>query len=126
VNASATREVIGDGLLLVGDAAGLAYAESGEGIRPAVESALIAAEVIAAARGNYRRERLIPYRDLLVRRFGERPGRARRAGWLPAGFRRSLARRLLRAHWFVHRVVVERWFLHTHAPPLAGILARVG
>ena len=30
-----------DGVLLVGDAAGLAYPQSGEGIRPAVESAII-------------------------------------------------------------------------------------
>jgi flavin-dependent dehydrogenase len=29
-------------VLLIGDAAGLAYPESGEGIRPAVESGLIA------------------------------------------------------------------------------------
>ena len=33
--------------LLIGDAAGLAYPHSGEGIRPAVESAIIAADVIA-------------------------------------------------------------------------------
>ena len=37
------RKILDDGVLLVGDAAGLAYPESGEGIRPAIESGLIAA-----------------------------------------------------------------------------------
>ncbi|MEJ0047557.1 MAG: hypothetical protein WDN04_16615 [Rhodospirillales bacterium] len=41
--------------MLVGDALGLAYARSGEGIRPAVESALLAAEIVAAANGDYRK-----------------------------------------------------------------------
>jgi geranylgeranyl reductase family protein len=41
--------LVDDGVLLVGDAAGLAYAQSGEGIRPAVESGLLAAGAIAAA-----------------------------------------------------------------------------
>ena len=47
------RPVVGDGVLIIGDAAGLAYAESGEGIRPAIESGLMAAQIIAAARGDY-------------------------------------------------------------------------
>jgi len=42
----ARRELVRDGAMLVGDAAGLAYPQSGEGIRPAIESALIAAAVI--------------------------------------------------------------------------------
>lgn len=35
----AVREVTTDNVLLIGNAAGLAYPQSGEGIRPAVESA---------------------------------------------------------------------------------------
>ena len=56
--------------LLVGDAAGLAYPKSGEGIRPAVESALLAARAVAggrldeAARAGYERT--------VVERFGPR------------------------------------------------------
>src|SRR5262249_23976034 len=50
---SSRRRVVADGALLVGDAAGLAYAESGEGIRTAIESGLMAAETILAARGRY-------------------------------------------------------------------------
>ena len=38
-------------VLLIGDAAGLAYKQSGEGIRPAIESGLLAAQAILAAQG---------------------------------------------------------------------------
>ena len=51
---AAGRRVVDDGVVLVGDAAGLAYPQSGEGIRPAVESGLMAAETILAARGSLR------------------------------------------------------------------------
>lgn len=44
----AGRRVRDDGVLLVGDAAGLAWPESGEGIAPAVESGIAAARLIAA------------------------------------------------------------------------------
>ena len=47
----ATPRVAGEGMLLIGDAAGLAWHESGEGIAPAVESAVIAAQTIVAASG---------------------------------------------------------------------------
>ena len=40
----ASAPVVGDGVLLIGDAAGLAYPQSGEGIRPAIESGLMAAQ----------------------------------------------------------------------------------
>src|SRR6185369_1049098 len=43
------RAVCGDGFVLIGDAAGLAYDRSGEGIRPAVESGLLAARSIRRA-----------------------------------------------------------------------------
>ena len=46
---SAPRPLQGDGVLLVGDAAGLAYAPSGEGIRTAIESGLLAADVLLEA-----------------------------------------------------------------------------
>src|SRR5438132_1584404 len=58
---SAPRPLVDDGVLLVGDAAGLAYPQSGEGIRPAVESGLLAARVLLGARGRYGREDLAPY-----------------------------------------------------------------
>ncbi|MEJ2685715.1 MAG: NAD(P)/FAD-dependent oxidoreductase [Gammaproteobacteria bacterium] len=110
------REVVDDGVLLVGDAAGLAYPQSGEGIRPAVESGLLAADTIVAAGGDYGRERLAPYRDRLVRRFGE--GSAGAADRLPAGLRAFLAGRLLANRWFTRHVVLDRWFLHRSQPTL--------
>jgi geranylgeranyl reductase family protein len=115
---SARREVIADGVLLIGDAAGLAYPQSGEGIRPAIESGLLAAEVIIAAQGRYDRETLLPYERELLGRYGPRrtgPGAQR---WLPEGVRRRLAHWLLATRWFSRRVVLERWFLHMEEKPL--------
>ncbi|MBI1874832.1 MAG: NAD(P)/FAD-dependent oxidoreductase [Acidobacteria bacterium] len=65
-----SREIIGDGALLVGDAAGLANPLSGEGILPAVESGLMAAETILGAEGVYERARLENYRRRIRRRYG--------------------------------------------------------
>jgi flavin-dependent dehydrogenase len=115
----APRRVFDDGVLLVGDAAGLAYPESGEGIRPAVESGLLAAKVIDEARGEYRAARLAPYRDLLTERFGSPEGRRTAADFLPGSLRRFLAHRLLSTEWFARTVVMDRWFLHRHQPALA-------
>jgi geranylgeranyl reductase family protein len=67
---SSPRRVVDDGVLLIGDAAGLAYAKSGEGIRPAIESGLLAAQTILEARGSYTRADLEPYRTRLTARFG--------------------------------------------------------
>lgn len=102
--------LIDDGLLLVGDAAGLARAKSGEGIRPAIESGLLAARAIAVAGGDYRREKLKPYRDALREAFGMPPGFDPSA-YLPQSWVRIAARRLLGYSWFVRHVVLERWFL---------------
>lgn len=105
------REPIGSGVLLVGDAAGLADARSGEGIRTAVESGLLAAEAIVAAGGDYSAAHLAPYAAALRTRFG--PPRTD-GGWLrfvPAGLKRALAARLFASRWFARRVVLDRWFL---------------
>jgi menaquinone-9 beta-reductase len=106
-------------VLLVGDAAGLAYPQSGEGIRPAVESGLLAAAVIAEAAGDYSRERLEPYARRLVSRLGV-PRSSSAGNWLPASWLRVLAARLLASRQFARRVVIERWFLHMHDPALVG------
>ncbi|HEX5435382.1 MAG TPA: NAD(P)/FAD-dependent oxidoreductase, partial [Candidatus Angelobacter sp.] len=47
------RTLVDDGLMLIGDSAGLAYAQSGEGIRPAVESGLLSSGVVMEAAGDY-------------------------------------------------------------------------
>jgi geranylgeranyl reductase family protein len=113
---SSPRALVADGVLLAGDAAGLAYAASGEGIRPAVESGLLAARAILAAGGRYGRERLEPYRTAVEARFGRRG----RLPHLPGALAVALGRRLLGLGWFARRVVVERWFLRAGEPALGG------
>jgi 2-polyprenyl-6-methoxyphenol hydroxylase-like FAD-dependent oxidoreductase len=62
------RKQIDDGMLLIGDAAGLAYPQSGEGIRPAVESALMAAATIMEADGDYSMDKMQAYSTRLTER----------------------------------------------------------
>ena len=114
----ATRRLVGDGALLIGDSAGLAYPQSGEGIRPAVESALLAAQVIVDCRGDYRRELLQPYVDLLEARFGRRESDRGFMPRLPAVFRQAIARVLMKNRWFSRSILTARWFLHTGEAPL--------
>ena len=120
----ALRDVIKDGLLLIGDAAGLAYPQSGEGIRPAVESALLAAEVIRGCHGDFSQLKLRPYFDRLVARFGERQPKAGLLERLPLGFKQVLAGQLMQTHWFTRHIVMDRWFLHSQQAPLASEVVR--
>ncbi len=118
------RASVCDGGLLVGDAAGLAYPESGEGIRPAVESGLIAAGVILEAEGDYSAATLGRYRDRLRTRFtgsgAERFAR-RGAGLLPQWVVRGAAQTLMSTGWFSRRVLLDSWFLHAQQAPLESI-----
>jgi menaquinone-9 beta-reductase len=115
----AARPVVEEGVLVIGDAAGLAYAQSGEGIRPAIESGIMAAQVIKAAAGDYRRERLAAYDVRVKARFGKR-GAAGVSKTIPDRWRMPLARALMRQTWFARRVVLDRWFLHAGEPALRG------
>ena len=106
------RKVVGDSVMLIGDAAGLAFPQSGEGIRPAVESGLLAAKVVQSAEGNYGTEAMQAYSDLLKKQFGEGSGSPPAAvALLPQWLRNSFARFLFKKQWFCRRVVVENWFL---------------
>jgi flavin-dependent dehydrogenase len=106
----AARTLVDEGVVWIGDAAGLSHNESGEGIRPAIQSGLMAAETILAARSDYRSETLDAYRRRVEAQFGPR-----RVGVPPpratSGLRRRLAHWLLARRWFVRRVVLDRWFL---------------
>lgn len=113
----AGRKIIDDGVLLVGDAAGLAYPQSGEGIGPAIESGLLGAGAIVAAGARYTRERLDPYRCALESRFGQRRS-ADGLRLLPGVFRAWLGRRVLASPHWNRRLVVDRWFLHRQQPRL--------
>jgi menaquinone-9 beta-reductase len=112
------RRAVGDAVTLVGDAAGLAYPQSGEGIRPAIESGLIAASTIVQANGRYTRERLAAYERRMQRRFRAGPIARLLSRAVPAGVSEALARRLLDRPWFVRRVLLDRWFLHAQEPAL--------
>jgi flavin-dependent dehydrogenase len=98
--------VAGEGVLLAGDAAGLAFAASGEGILPAIVSGQLAAEAILEETDAARRERR--YCERLAERLGP-PAPA--LAWL-----RPLAAAasgvLLASPWFARHVVLDRWFLH--------------
>jgi menaquinone-9 beta-reductase len=108
------RQIAGDGFLLIGDSAGLARAQSGEGILPAIESGLLAADVIRAADGNYEEARMARYKSRLAERLGSaRESWTMRIGRsLPSQFTRFAAGYLLDNSWFCRHVVLDGWFLH--------------
>ena len=108
------RKLIDESALLIGDAAGLAYPQSGEGILPAVESGLLAAQAILGAAGDYRSHKLQPYVTELTARFGPRNPPPSNASWpRPVqALKLKFAGPLLASAWFVRHVVINRWFLH--------------
>lgn len=112
------RRVVDDGVMLIGDAAGLAYPQSGEGIRPAIESGLMAAAAIRGAAGSYKQASLESYASDLSKRFGSSLVSRLAAKSVPAGVSIALARRLLDHPWFVRHFVLDRWFLHAQQPAL--------
>jgi flavin-dependent dehydrogenase len=101
------RPLVADGIVIAGDAAGLAYPESGEGIKPAVESGRLAAETLLNARGNMRAEDLRPYETELRRRY---PAARRTPNALAAAVR-AIGRTLMRSPLFTRHVLIDRWFL---------------
>ncbi len=112
------RKLVDDGVLLIGDAAGLAYPQSGEGIRPAVESAIQAADILIQAQGDYRKKNLDAYPAQLVARFGPRRESGGVMDLLPTRAKQILGGKLLGNPWFSRNVVIDRWFLHTQQSPL--------
>jgi flavin-dependent dehydrogenase len=108
------RHIIDDGMLLVGDAAGLAYSQSGEGICPAIESSLLAASVIEQAQGNYSREQLGSYPVLIERHFGKRQLYSK-DNVITKQIKKYMANKLLKSKWFVRHIVLDKWFLHTNS-----------
>jgi len=116
---SSRRRLVDDGVVLVGDSAGLAYPESGEGIRPAIESGLLAASAIIDSDGHYERERLGPYAGRLRQRLGVASLGRSASSLVPRAASRAVARRLLGSPWFVRHVMLDRWFLHSGEPALA-------
>jgi flavin-dependent dehydrogenase len=94
------RRVSDEGVLLVGDAAGLAWPESGEGIAPAVESGIAAAHLVAASGTEG---------ESTARRAYEASIAPAADGWtlpIPA----AVSRALLHVP-AVARLALDRWFL---------------
>jgi len=111
------RRSVDEGIMLVGDALGLAYPRSGEGIRPAVESALMAAQTVIEAKGDYRAAKLQAYEQRLLARFGNPSGR----DLLPPLLLKPLATALFRSRALTRRLLIERWFLHRDQAPLTAV-----
>ena len=105
------RRLVGDGALLIGDAAGVSYPESGEGILPAVESAVMAAQAVLRAAGDYRQEKLDHYTAAVAARFAGK-GAGSGSFALPAAVNRLGAAAILSNGWLTRHLVLDRWFLH--------------
>lgn len=103
-------------VVLVGDAAGLAAPVSGEGIRAAVVSGLVAAGAIVDGRGRFGRAELEAYRAGLERQLGPDVGDETRPTWLPAAWRQSFARLVIGLPVLARHLLLERWFLARSAP----------
>jgi flavin-dependent dehydrogenase len=115
----ADRPLCAEGLLLLGDAAGLACPESGEGIRPAIESGMIAARVILNAKGDYSGSQLQPYETAIRQRFGKpQAGDSMLFRNVADPVKQWLVQKMLGSRWFVREVVICRGFLHRNAPRL--------
>jgi flavin-dependent dehydrogenase len=111
--------MIDDGVVLVGDAAGVADPQSGEGIRQAIESGLLAADTIVEARGEFARHRLEPYLAAITAQRGTASLSSAVARLVPDAVKAAVAGQLLRVPAFVKRVVIDDWFLHSSQPALA-------
>jgi flavin-dependent dehydrogenase len=106
------RPLVGDRVLLIGDAAGLAYPESGEGIRPAIESGIAAARTLVRAAGAYGAEQLRPYEALMRHRHPPAS-----AIPLPKRLVAAVGRALLGSTLFARHFVIDRWFLRRNDQP---------
>lgn len=112
----AQRKIVDDGVLLIGDAAGLAYTESGEGIRPAIESGLMAAEVIINAQGEYQRNKLAPYSKKISTRYGERQHQQKK--WIPDRLKLALANKVFNNRFLSRHILLDRYFLRSEVDTL--------
>ncbi len=108
------RPYLDDGIILIGDSAGLTYNFSGEGIRPAVVSARHAFDVVQEAEGDYSRARLAPYRERLHESFGQpvTGWRSRALEALPSFWFRWAGKAMLGVPRWARGIAVDRMFLH--------------
>lgn len=108
LNTTTPQAVAGEGILLIGDSAGLADCHSGEGIRPAIESALFAADTIAEGRNVA--DAAESYAARMQQHFSSKT--AGLPAFIPSVVQTWLARHMLRNKRFVRGVVLDNWFLN--------------
>ena len=116
------RPLADNGVLLTGDAAGLAYPESGEGIRPAIESGRLAGHTLVAARGRYGLDDLAPYEEVM--RTMHRPAIRAPAAMRP--ITTAVGRALMHSTVFTRHVMLDRWFLRRHDEPAYSAQPSIG
>jgi hypothetical protein len=78
----------------------------------------MAASMVVHADGRYSRDRLEPYARRLEERFGVHSIASLVSSAVHAITPAALASRLLGTSWFVRHVVLDRWFLRAHEPPI--------
>ena len=107
------RRIVDDGVMLIGDAAGLAYPQSGEGIYTAVKSGLLAAVTALEAENDYRMASLENYPARLNQFFDDETTLPSIA--LPNVLKGFMAQRLLKNRYFSRHILLDKWFLHQGA-----------
>jgi flavin-dependent dehydrogenase len=116
---NARRALCDDRAVLIGDAAGVALAPSGEGILAAVETGLLAADAIVRTSPDYSRASLDAYARSVDARFGPRLAtRAQPSSW-PSWLAPLATRALLNVGWLTRRVLIEDGFLHKRRRAIA-------
>ena len=116
LNVTSRRHTYASGALLIGDAAGVALAPSGEGILAAVESGILAADTITAAEHDYSSARLAASERGIRQRFGPRSTGVRAVPRWMSAFASTI---VLGLPWLTRRVILEDGFLHTRRPELS-------
>lgn len=101
-----------EGVVLIGDAMGLADRRSGEGILPAIESGLLCATSILEAGAERRQQVGGIYEQKMRESFGHRTTSSTVPTWIPQSLREWAARMLMSSRWFTRRVLLDQWFLH--------------
>lgn len=99
------------GIVLIGDAIGLAHRQSGEGIRPAIESGLLCAESILETATNRAKLNSV-YLAKMRHHFREGTTSSPISRLIPNALRQFAAHRLMGSRWFTRRVLLDQWFLH--------------
>jgi flavin-dependent dehydrogenase len=103
------RPLAGPGMLVVGDSGGFAYPESGEGIKPAIQSGRWAAEMLIGSEP-------ADAADRYVRAVTSAYPRVRTYPPLIRPVATATGRQLMRSRAFARNVLLNRWFLRLSLP----------